>query len=81
MNEQLLKDGQVLLKIIKITESELAKLRVYQEKFEPEDRRDNRYDDGVYNLFVGEHSDANCTHSSSLSRYMGNKELLDVIVL
>lgn len=79
MNLEQLKQGQQLAEIIKRTEEGLAKLKELQYKRKEETKRDNVFDDGQYNLFIGPHRDGSGS-AAELSRYMGNAELLDIIV-
>jgi hypothetical protein len=71
-----LKKAEELIEIIKVTEEGLKNLKKRKFRDKPENRV---YDDGVYNLYIGEYSDGSGIHCE-LSRYTGNRELHDIIV-
>lgn len=77
MNLKQLEQGNELSKIIKITEDGLYKLKEIQSKRDGKHKL-NDFDDGQYNLVIGEYKDG--SSSAILSRYMGNTELVDVII-
>jgi len=77
MDEQLLEKCNVLSCIIRTTEKELNNLKTI--KIKSTQRRDNAYDDGLYSFHIGVNSDMSGP-SAELTRYHGNKELLQIII-
>ena len=78
MNEQQLKTGQALLKLIQKTEDALNILNPWVNNSSLNIGGDEYEKDNHYNLFIGAYSDGSGTRLD-LSRYMGNTALLELI--
>lgn len=81
MTEENLKKGNELKELIQVTEQGLNNLITLKEKSNKESFKDDThyYNDGMYWLSVSEHSDGS-GGSAKLTRYLGNEELLDMII-
>jgi hypothetical protein len=83
MNKATLKRGKTLSDTIDETKLALANMKKLKlekvSRHNSKSVKDNSFDDGLYTLYIGEHSDLS-GHNASLERYGGNMELLDVII-
>ena len=78
MNEQQLKTGQAILKLIQKTEEALNNLNSWVDTASPSVGGDEYEKDNHYNLFIGAYKDGSGIRLD-LSRYMGNTALLELI--
>ena len=77
MNQEILKDANILSEIIESTRTALAKIKTGEGSINV--YKDNKFDDGRYKLCISEYNDGsgwNC----DMSRYKGNAELYNIIV-
>lgn len=82
MTKETLKRGKIMYEIIQSTEAGLAqmqKLALNTENISKKRKPDNIYADNLYTLCISEHNDGSGIQAG-LVRYLGNKELLDVII-
>jgi len=82
MDELKLENGRTLLKTIKNTKENLRlliNLKKEKEKSIEKRQPDNKYDDGLYTLNIGQYDDMS-GGGGKLTRYGGNMELLNVII-
>lgn len=77
MNLEKLEKLNQLAKIIKETKKGLDGVYAIEARIKS-GRKDNSYDDGLYSLYIGVHSDFSGA-SSNLVRYSGNAEVVKVI--
>ena len=79
MDNKQLDRANELNEIIDVTEEGLDNLKALKCNIRTEKEKRN-YDDLCYNLYIGEYSDGSGENRSDLCRYMGNMELLDIII-
>jgi len=79
MTEDQLKRGQELTTLISTTKEGINGLKELLKKHETVDNNRKFYADKVYNLSISEHSDGS-GRKANLSRYLGNEEILTIII-
>lgn len=76
MTVEKIKDGIEIQELIASTSKAISSLS----KILPREKRDKKkYEDGIYNFNISEHSDGSGEHGN-LSRYYGNERLLKIII-